>query len=53
MSNLKSDVAYREKIRLSWSEVLMVGGICFSGESADIKNDCENTADNMGDDNAS
>jgi hypothetical protein len=25
LSNLKSDVAYREKIRLSWGEVLMGG----------------------------
>ena len=33
--------------------MLIVGGICLSGESADIKNDSEDTADNIGDDNAS
>jgi hypothetical protein len=33
--------------------VLVVGGICVFGESADIKNDCEDTGDNIGDDNAS
>jgi hypothetical protein len=30
-------------------EVLVVGGICLFGENADIKNDCEDTADNIGD----
>jgi hypothetical protein len=29
------------------------GGMCLFGESADIKNDCEDTADNIGDDSAS
>ena len=27
----------------------MIGGICLFGESADIKNDCEDMADNIGD----
>jgi hypothetical protein len=31
----------------------MVGGIYLFGESADIKNDCEDTGDNIGDDSAS
>jgi len=53
LSNLKSDSIREEKIKLSWSEVLVIGGICLFGESADIKNDCEDTADNIGDDNAS
>jgi hypothetical protein len=35
LSNLKSDVAYREKIRLSWGEVLMGGVVkgCKHGEA--------------------
>jgi hypothetical protein len=42
-----------EKLDYPYGEVLMVGGMCLFGESADIKNDCEDTADNLGDDNAS
>ena len=52
MSNLKNDIEQKGKIKLSLSEVLMVGGICLFGESADINNDCEGTADNIGDDSA-
>ena len=31
----------------------MIVGICLFGESADIKNDYEDTADNIGDDSVS
>jgi hypothetical protein len=31
----------------------VIGGMCLLGESADIENDCEDTADDIGDDSVS
>ena len=39
----------RGEIRLSLVEVLVIGGMCLFGESADIKNDCKDTGDNIRD----